>query len=67
MRSRGCVAAELTVFARNDAALRFYERLGAVIGPEQMGETFGHRVLERRCSWPDIATLIAAAAAPKSS
>jgi ribosomal protein S18 acetylase RimI-like enzyme len=68
MRERGCTAAELTVFAQNEGALRFYERLGAVTGPEDMGETFGQKVMERRCAWPDIAKLVqATAAAPETS
>jgi ribosomal protein S18 acetylase RimI-like enzyme len=68
MQERGCTAAEVTVFARNDGALRFYEKLGAAIGPEETGETFGRPVLERRCAWPAIATLVeATGAAAKSS
>ncbi len=68
MRERGCTAAELTVFAQNDGALRFYERLGAMTGPEQVGETFGQKVMERRCAWPDIGALVeATATAPEPS
>lgn len=60
-RVRGFTSAWLAVFAGNADAIRFYAALGAEIGPEQPGETFGQAVLERRCAWPDIATLIAAA------
>uniref|UniRef100_UPI0022EB1AAD GNAT family N-acetyltransferase n=1 Tax=Falsiroseomonas oryzae TaxID=2766473 RepID=UPI0022EB1AAD len=61
MQARGCVAADLLVFARNAGALRFYRALGAEVGPEHLGETFGQRVAEHRCAWADIAALIAAA------
>jgi len=66
MRARGCTGAEVSVFAANIDAIRFYGALGARIGPEEMGETFGQRVHERRCSWPEIDLLIQIAAEPKS-
>jgi ribosomal protein S18 acetylase RimI-like enzyme len=62
LRRLGCTRAELLVFAANTDAIRFYRALGAEIGVEQACEVHGHRVLERRCTWPDLATLIAAAA-----
>jgi ribosomal protein S18 acetylase RimI-like enzyme len=65
MRSRGCVGVELGVFAANIPAIRFYGALGARIGPEEAGETFGQSVPERRCTWPEIDQLIQAAAEPK--
>jgi len=60
MLHRGCRAADLLVFAQNTGAIGFYTALGAVVGPEEAGETFGQRVPQRRCAWPDIGTLIAA-------
>lgn len=65
MQRRGCTEAELTVFAQNIGALRFYRALGASVGEEAPGETFGQVVVERRCAWADIAALIAATEAPK--
>lgn len=63
MRARGCTAAALHVFARNAGAIRFYGRLGALIGPEEPVEVFGETVVERRCDWPGIGALMAAARA----
>lgn len=60
MLHRGCHAADLLVFARNTGAIRFYTALGALVGPEQEGETFGQPVSERRCAWSDIGILITA-------
>ncbi len=62
MQQRGCRCAELEVLAGNARAIRFYEALGAEIGEEQPGETFGQQVRERRCAWPAIERLIEVAA-----
>jgi RimJ/RimL family protein N-acetyltransferase len=62
MQRRGCRVAELDVFAANARAIRFYAALGAEIGAEQPGETFGQKVMERHCAWPSIERLIAVAA-----
>ena len=66
LQTQGCTTVELTVFAANEGALRFYRALRATIGPEEPGVTHGQQVPERRCAWPAIETLIAAAARPKS-
>src|SRR5690349_14947483 len=66
MRGRGCTGAEVSVFASNIDAIRFCGALGARIGPEEVGETLGQRVPERRCSWPEIDLLIQLAAEPKA-
>jgi ribosomal protein S18 acetylase RimI-like enzyme len=65
LQARGCAEADLRVFAGNADALRFYRTLGASVGPPEPGTTFGQPVTERRCAWPDIARLIAAAAAAR--
>jgi ribosomal protein S18 acetylase RimI-like enzyme len=62
MHRRGCRRAELDVFAGNERAIRFYAALGAEIGAELPGETFGQKVAERRCAWPAIERLIQVAA-----
>lgn len=64
MRHRGCTAAEFEVLAANQGAIRFSATLGALIGPEEPGAAFGQAVAIRRCTWPDIGTLIAAADGP---
>ena len=63
MCNRGCKRAELMVFSANAGAIRFYQSLGAEIGDEQAGESFGQKVTERRCSWPEIEQLITRATA----
>ncbi|PWS36929.1 GNAT family N-acetyltransferase [Falsiroseomonas bella] len=65
LQSRGCAGADLRVFVGNAAALRFYRGLGARIGPPEAGASFGQAVIERRCDWPDIGKLIAAAGLPR--
>jgi ribosomal protein S18 acetylase RimI-like enzyme len=60
MVHRGCHAADMLVFARNTGAIRFCTALGAIVGPEQQGETFGQQVSQRRCAWSDLGALIAA-------
>jgi ribosomal protein S18 acetylase RimI-like enzyme len=62
MHRRGCRCAELSVFSGNARALRFYAALGAEIGEDRPGETFGQKVTERRCAWPAIERLIEVAA-----
>lgn len=64
MQSHGCLTADLHCFAGNHAGLRFYRTLGAEIGPEATATAYGQTVAERRCSWPDIAALVAAATRP---
>jgi ribosomal protein S18 acetylase RimI-like enzyme len=65
LQSQGCATADLRVFAGNVGALRFYRALGAEVGPEEPGTTFGEKVMERRCHWTSIGALVAAAARPK--
>jgi ribosomal protein S18 acetylase RimI-like enzyme len=66
MQGQGCATADLSVLAGNTGAIRFYRTLGASVGPEEPGTVFGQTVAERRCSWPDIGALAAAASRPKA-
>lgn len=55
--ARGHSTAHLWVFERNEAAIRFYQRLGAVKGRQEMKEVFGHRVLSVRLEWSDLSAI----------
>lgn len=55
--ARGYSTAYLWVFERNVAAIRFYQRLGAVKGRQEMKEVFGHSVLSVRMEWSDLSAI----------
>ena len=55
--ARGHSTAYLWVFERNEAAIRFYQRLGAVKGKQEIKEVFGHRVLSVRLEWSDLSAI----------
>jgi ribosomal protein S18 acetylase RimI-like enzyme len=58
LQEQGARTADLQIFAANQAALRFYVRLGGQVGPIEERETYGHLLAERRVSWPAIGTLV---------
>jgi ribosomal protein S18 acetylase RimI-like enzyme len=55
--AQGHSTAYLWVFERNEAAIRFYQRLGAVKGRQEIKEVFGHRVLSVRMEWSDLGAI----------
>jgi ribosomal protein S18 acetylase RimI-like enzyme len=55
--ARGHSTAYLWVFESNVAAIRFYQRLGAVKGRREMKEIFGHSVPSVRLEWSDLSTI----------
>jgi ribosomal protein S18 acetylase RimI-like enzyme len=55
--ARGHSTAYLWVFEGNVAAIRFYQRLGAVKGRREMKEIFGHSVPSVRLEWSDLSTI----------
>jgi ribosomal protein S18 acetylase RimI-like enzyme len=57
LAARGHSTAYLWVFERNEAAIRFYQRLGAVVGKQEMKEVFGHRVLSVRMESSDLGAM----------
>ncbi len=65
MQGQGCTEVALVCLAGNAGGLRFYRELGAEIGPEEEGETFGQRVIERRCTWDRLQDLLAAVSRAK--
>ncbi len=64
LREAGAREVDLSVFAANEGALRFYRRLGGQVGPVQRGETFGQEVAECCVVWPVIEDLIRACRSP---
>jgi ribosomal protein S18 acetylase RimI-like enzyme len=55
--ARGHSTAYLWVFERNEAAIRFYQRLGAVKARQEIKEVFGHRVPSVRMEWSDLGAI----------
>ena len=55
--AQGHSTAYLWVFEGNVAAIRFYQRLGAVTGKQEMKEVFGHRVASVRMEWSDLGAM----------
>jgi ribosomal protein S18 acetylase RimI-like enzyme len=55
--AQGHSTAYLWVFERNEAAICFYQRLGAVKGRQEMKEVFGHRVPSVRMDWSDLGVM----------
>lgn len=52
--ARGHTTAYLWVFERNEAAIRFYQRLGAAKGRQEVKEVRGHKVPSLRLEWSDL-------------
>jgi ribosomal protein S18 acetylase RimI-like enzyme len=55
--AQGHSTAHLWVFERNEAAIRFYQRLGAIKGGQEMKEVFGHKVPSLRLEWSDLGAI----------
>ncbi|WP_162906534.1 GNAT family N-acetyltransferase [Algihabitans albus] len=54
----GYYGAHLRVFAANEAAVRFYLRLGAHVAHRGPEDLMGHTVETYRMEWPDLSVLI---------
>ena len=61
LASRGHETAYLWVFATNEGAIRFYERLGGVQGARETKDVFGNPVPAIRIEWTDLASVSQAA------
>jgi ribosomal protein S18 acetylase RimI-like enzyme len=59
LMAQGHSTAYLWVFESNAAAIRFYERLGAVRVERAIKEIYGHRVASVRMEWSDLRAMSA--------
>ncbi|MDF1794729.1 MAG: N-acetyltransferase [Thalassobaculaceae bacterium] len=59
LQSRGLVSLSLSVFKSNEAARRFYARVGGTEVKEYRRTVFGAEILFIRVAWPDLTRLTA--------